>query len=394
MRALGAAACALFLGGCQPAAPEVAELELPAGPGSVAPALTQHPSGGVVLSWTEPLGDGHALRYSIFDGSWSDARTIARGDGWFVNWADFPAVTISADGRWIAHWLQREGEGTYAYGVRVVVSDDDGVSWSQPITPHRDGTLTEHGFVAHYPTEEGFGLVWLDGRNMTGAGHDGHGGHGAGGMTLRHALVAMDGTLSEELVLDDLTCDCCLNDVALGRDGPLVVYRDRTESEVRDIGILLRDAAGWTGPSIVHDDGWEIAACPVNGPVITTVADQVTVSWFTAARGQARMMLARSTDGGRSFPDVMVIDDQRPIGRGDMILRDGHALLSWLASHGASDAVIRLQRADGRSLDVAPVSASRATGVPQLGSAAGSLLVVWTDAGEARGLRGARVEGF
>ena len=37
----------------------------------------------------------------------------------FVNWADFPSLVVLDGGRLAAHWLQRNGSGTYAYGVRI-----------------------------------------------------------------------------------------------------------------------------------------------------------------------------------------------------------------------------------------------------------------------------------
>ena len=44
-------------------------------------------------------------------------------------------------------------------------SRDEGKTWSQPLTPHHDGTKTQHGFASLFEMPNGaLGLIWLDGR--------------------------------------------------------------------------------------------------------------------------------------------------------------------------------------------------------------------------------------
>ena len=79
----------------------------------------------LLFSWIESADDTSYLKMSRMDAEqWSEPVTIASGNDWFVNWADFPAVAASSDGRLSAHWLAREGDSTYTYGVRVSSSDD------------------------------------------------------------------------------------------------------------------------------------------------------------------------------------------------------------------------------------------------------------------------------
>ena len=46
----------------------------------------------------------------------------------------------------------------------------------------------------------------------------------------------------------------------------LAIYRDRTETERRDIA-SRRLQGNWTVSQPVGVDGWQINGCPVNGPV-------------------------------------------------------------------------------------------------------------------------------
>ena len=113
-------------------------VEPPAAPGSAQPNLALGGDGSVYLSWIETSGEDHALRFSSWQGdAWSPARTIAAGRDWFVNWADFPSVAASKDGTLAAHWLVRNGPGTYAYGVRLATSRDGGSTWSDPLTDRK-----------------------------------------------------------------------------------------------------------------------------------------------------------------------------------------------------------------------------------------------------------------
>ena len=200
------AAIGMLAGSQLPA--QIVAWETPAARGSVTPNLSVGAAGELYLSWLEPAADGrHALRFARRDGDeWAAPRTIASGDDWFVNWADFPSLVVMADGAMAAHWLQKSGRGTYAYDVCIARSRDGGASWGEAFRPHRDGTQTEHGFVSMLGRDDGsLAVIWLDGREMKADGH----GHGTGQMTLRSARVAPDGELHEETVLDKRVCECC-----------------------------------------------------------------------------------------------------------------------------------------------------------------------------------------
>lgn len=375
---------------------EVLELPSPAAPGSGQPFLTRTRDGAVLMSWLERAGDTtrvHALRFARWDGrSWSEPRTITSSDAFFVNWADFPSIIELPDGRLAAHWLARSGEGRYAYGVRIAWSGDGGATWSAPVTPHTDGTPTEHGFVSLFPLEGGIGAAWLDGRNFAGlqTGADDHG-PGAD-MTLRAARIADDGTLSIEQQIDGRTCECCQTDVAVGAGGPILVYRDRSPAEIRDIAIVRFAGGRWSEPAIVHDDGWVFPGCPVNGPAVAVTGERVGVAWYTAVGERPRVRIAFSEDGGRSFAPPIDVDDGAPAGRADLLfLDDGTALVSWIEGAGDS-AGVRVRTVvpgagAGPSATVSAASAERASGFPRMVSAGPGALFAWTEPGRPSRLR-------
>jgi len=206
-------------------------------------------------------------------------------------------------------------------------------------------------------------------------------------MTLRSREVSTDGTPGPETLLDDRVCDCCQTDATITPSGPVVVYRDRTEEpEVRDIYITRYVDGAWTEGTAVHDDGWFIWGCPVNGPAVAVAGENLAVAWFTGAGDEPRVKVAFSADDGATFGAATVIDGGNPAGRVAVVgLRDGSALIAWLERTGGEGAEVRLRRvrADGTmsgSVNLTASSSSRASGFPQMVQAPdGSLVMAWTD---------------
>jgi hypothetical protein len=372
----------------KPPTPAQRSIDPPAAPGSNASNLTTGNDGRVYLSWIEPTdGSAHRLRFTVWDDDrWASAKTIATGEDWFVNWADFPAIAALADGTLAANWLVRSADSTYAYDVHVAVSTDGGNHWTKPVIAHGDGTPTEHGFVSLLPMDDDtFHVVWLDGRDTSGDGH------GSGSMTLRAATLDRDGRMGAETLIDPRVCDCCQTDTALTAEGTLVlVYRDRSAEEVRDISIVRLEGDRWSEPAALHRDDWLMPACPVNGPAIDSRGDQVACAWFTAADGNGRVQLAFSVDDGRSFGPPIRVGGDHPVGRVDLlVMDDGSAIVSWLEQSQVTIQRIAPSGAAGQTHVIASTSDDRASGFPRMAQFDGQIFVTWTEPGEDSHVRAA-----
>ena len=378
------------------AAPAVVEaIESPAQRGSAEPFLygTQD---GVLLSWLEPVGDKtHALKFArMQNGRWSSPRTIVQRDDLFVNWADFPSIVEDAKGTLFVHWLQKSGSGTYAYDVRMATSTDGGTTWSEPFLLNRDGMQAEHGFVSLVPLREGgVGATWLDGRNMKAGDHE----HDGGDMTVRYATVDAGGNVRGDVEVDERACECCTTGMAMTDAGPVVVYRDRSGEEIRDISFVRQSESGWTRPQQIATDGWKINGCPVNGPQADAFGESVAVAWFTGAGDRQRVYVAWSADSGSTFAAPVIVDDGKPAGRVDVLLLDeGTALIAWLeqTSAGAEIRARRVSR-NGRtqpSRKIADSSMARAAGFPRIAKVGRQVYFAWTDQSAAsKRIRMARV---
>lgn len=346
--------------------------------------LATGPDGSVVLSWIEPDGDVDALRYSVFAGSaWDTAFTVTSGDNWFVNWADFPSVVPISASLWAAHWLVRREAGGYAYDIHAAFSEDAGKSWSEPFLPHTDNTDTEHGFVTMYPSGNGVGMVWLDGRKFVNEYDEND--VAASGMTLRAAEFEAARSAREEVLVDDLICDCCQTDVAITADGPVAVYRNRTVGEIRDIYLTRLVDGAWQPGTPVGDDGWNIPGCPVNGPVIQANASLVSVAWFSASDNLPKVQLAWSNDAGKTMSAPVEVAVGGLLGHvAAAMLPSGDMAVSWLKSADGGKAELHLRRVSpsghgGPQQVVAEATGVAPFSVPQLMLVGENLLLAWTD---------------
>ena len=382
--------------------PEVSEWVLPVTDIAAQPDLITTPDGRLLLSWIAAEGGkAHVLRFASFDGhGWTAAKDIARGDDWFVNWADTPHIAATADGALWAHWLRQTAAAAYAYDVVLSRSGDGGTTWSSAIPINDDGTPTEHGFVSLWPqTATTVGVAWLDGRNTAAGEHAGHDGHGGGAMTLRAANVDSALRKSAETEIDSHTCDCCQTSAALTDRGALLVYRGRDPGEIRDIlATRLQDGA-WTSPRKVHDDQWTMPACPVNGPAVAARGLQAWVAWYTAAGDVPQLRIATSSDAGDRFGAPVVIDRGEAVhGRAGVAVDGDSVWVSWVREDAQgqslwlarypSDLSRELQRLQVASLQ----GRGRATGFPQLAAGQGGVYLAWTDVVDGKPqLRGARV---
>jgi len=308
---------------------------------SAQPSIVSDNEDGFILTWQQRSDSGASLHFAQLDG---DGQVQHRGvvarstteHPWFVNWADFPSLAVLDNGDWVTFWLQKRSPATYAYDVHLTRSTDRGRSWSEPLIVHRDATASEHGFVSLVPAGEDRVLaIWLDGRNMAAdaTGH-GHGdAPGAAAMTLRSAIVDRAENISDEAEIDARTCDCCSTDAARMGDETLLIYRDRSVDEIRDMQFSVRGRmSAWSQPRLVHADGWKIAGCPVNGPALAVNGRRALAVW-TTMHGEA--LSVRAAIGGmRGFgPMIELEHGARTLGRVDAASWGrSRFLVSWVGA--------------------------------------------------------------
>jgi hypothetical protein len=286
-----------------------------------------------------------------------------------VNWADFPGLVSFGKTNLASLYLEKSANGPYTYDVKLKLSNDSGNTWNLPITPHTDNTNSEHGFVSKLALNDDTLLtVWLDGRQYAYAEENDS---IAKEMTLRGAILDQNGKMLHEYLVDERVCDCCQTDLAMTAKGPIVVYRDRTEEEVRDIYYSRLIDNEWSEPKPISNDQWTIAGCPVNGPSIAANENRIAVVWFTLNNDNPQVKLAFSNNNGKTFETPIVLNNGNTIGRVDVeLLTDNSAIVVWLEIV-ENNTVIQMQRihengAKSKVLTLAKTSEDRSSGFPRL----------------------------
>lgn len=372
----------------------------PADSGSQYPNLYQDETGTIFMSWILKIEeDLNSIQYSTYtERGWNPPQTVNISSDYFVNWADFPSV-VSQNGEVVAaHWLQKTEGGPYAYNVNVVFPAEQARRWTDSITPHSDETATEHGFVSMEPLSEDRVLaVWLDGRQTADRDHDEYS-DPEKAMTLRSAEISSDGSVTRIREIDGMVCDCCSTDLVMLDGEVAVVYRNRTTEEIRDIYISRYnlERGDWSEPEAVHNDGWEINGCPVNGPRIAYKNGKTAVTWYTEANGSPQVRTVTSNDDGQSFSEPAIISEENTIGRvGVAIGSEGEIYTSWMSTLNDNGYVmVRRLKPNGtmeEPIQVGITSSTRRSGFPRMSLLNDGLLLAWTQTEPIIRVRTARV---
>jgi|TARA_B110000240_G_scaffold120728_1_gene134945 hypothetical protein len=332
----------------------------------------------LLMSWIQNKDSIASLKYSKFNGiNWTAPTEIISGSDWFVNWADFPAIADN-NGSILTNILKKSAEGTYTYDIHLQLYSKQKNTWKNNILLNQDGIKSEHGFVSMLPyNNDSFFVTWLDGRTLVGVPKENE------QMTLRAAFIDAEGEISNDILLDDKTCECCNTAATMTSNGPIVAYRDRSDTEIRDISIVRFVNGNWTAPKNVYQDHWEIPGCPVNGPAIDSFNDAVALAWFTAENDNPRIQVSFSENQGETFGLQYRVDNGNAIGRVDIVMIDqNNAVVSWMEPDGI-DTLIQILKVSSNGEKNIPITitktrSERSSGFPQLELVGDRLYVAWT----------------
>jgi len=339
----------------------------------------------VYISWIETDSVNNYLYYSkLANDKWLEKKLIVKGKDWFINWADFPSIAInSKTNKMIAHYLKKSYDLTFTYDIKYLIKDDE---WSEEKYLNTDNTKSEHGFVSIKPFKDGFIASWLDGRKTNYLDKELNNNHeSVGPMTLRSALIDSNGKIVEEYEIDEQVCDCCQTSITVSNNVPIVVYRDRSDGEIRDISISKLKNNIWSNPKNLNEDKWKINGCPVNGPSVDSNDNFIAIAWFTLSNGEPSINLKFSNDNGESFGDLIKInnEEKRPLGRIDLeMLKNGSVIISWIdVNNGIGEISLRKVDPNGNKSEIinpSNISTKRISGFPQIENINNDIILSFT----------------
>jgi len=274
----------------------------------------------LLLSWTELNSDESLaqLKFATYkNNQWSAPITVAQGSNWFVNYADYAKVTPLSSLHLIASWLEFDTNSNFYYHFKISQSFDGGQSWSLPISPisqsHDQG---EHGFLSIINFNNKALLAWI---STVGDGFE-----------IQSSTLDKKNQFSDIITIDDSSCSCCHTDMINHNNQALLVYRDRTINEIRDIALTSLQNKTWSKPKIINHDNWQINGCPVNGPVLSSNASGYAVAWFNAANNRPQLQIMAKNNSLKTI--IHNLDNDEPLGYTDATaIDDERVVISWLS---------------------------------------------------------------
>jgi hypothetical protein len=248
-------------------------------------------------------------------------------------------VAVGPDGTVYVVWQNNvhvPGRRFPASNLRFARSLDGGVTFEPAIHVNDDAreAPASHTFHDIVVTRDGAVHVsWIDGRERaraareaeataggadtagtataagTGIPAGSHAGHIADasvpGSEVRVARLAADArSFGESVVVARDVCPCCRTSIVSDDGGAIYVAFRTARDDIRDIAIARSDDGGRTfaGPVRVHEDGWQLDACPHAGASLAVDGTgRLHVAWYTGASDGQGLWRAVSRDGGRSF---------------------------------------------------------------------------------------------
>ena len=295
----------------------------------------------------------------------------------------------SADVVWVS---KRAG----VRGIRAAASTNAGRSFA-PARWITSGDLTGmRGWESAAPGADGVvHAVWLDGRAASssnpgpaapavpGGAHR----HGAARQDIYHAMWKGDGAPIETAVASNV-CFCCKTAIVTRGADVFVAWRHLFPGGVRDIALARSSDGGRTfpEPTRVSEDNWRIDACPDDGPAMTVDDDGVLrLAWPTLVEegGASRIAIFASTsrDGGATFSPRTRVDGAAGGAAHPRIAtgRAGRSAVVWdELAEGSRRVMFRLT--DGGTPAV--VSTGRIASYPAIAAAGDGFVVAWTDQSE------------
>lgn len=353
-----------------------------------APSVLVDDGGTVHLAWIqEEAGGARNLYYLPLDRGAAPEATPAQ-----VNPADMPvaglhlapALALGRGGElfvsWSASHPKADGQ-PFASLLKLSRSTDRGRSFDPPVPVNDDPVVTGHSFDHLAVAPDGtVHLAWIDGRE---------------GKKEPATFVARSADsgrhVAKNLKVDDETCVCCRTAVATGPDGTVyVAWRKVFAGDIRETVVARSTDGGRTFSEavIVGHDRWAFPACPHRPASLGVDREgRLYVVWYTEGADETpAVYLAWSDDRGKTFSPKRALNTSKgtfPDHPQMAVNQDGLVVVAWEEqSPVRREVVVSYSRDRGKTFSRPQrVSEGKAHSPAVAVSASGEAVLAWTEQG-------------
>jgi Neuraminidase (sialidase) len=228
---------------------------------------------------------------------WSDAVTVSDNSHAIATRGNDVQLAVAGE-HLVALW-QTQGELPNMGALTSYYSQDGGKTWHKGNNPAVDNNGDQSHADLLADKQGVFHSVWLADPDENGY------------QSLRYAR-SVDGGVHWQppMKLDDSTCSCCWNTLALAPTGAVnVLYRDM---KPRDMAIMqsINHGEMWQRVSTVGEFNWQFDGCPHIGGGLVIADDNTLYSTvWTGLETKAGLYTLRSNDNGKTWTQP------QPLGR-------------------------------------------------------------------------------
>lgn len=191
-------------------------------------------------------------------------------------------------------------------------------------------------------------ITWLDKRDLFAAKAAGQPYTGSG---IYYTYSTDRGeTFAPNIKIADSTCECCRIGMTVNAKGlPEMVWRHIYDNGSRDHALSAFKDVSTPGDLVrISSDEWPVEACPHHGPSLTLDVGGVRhVTWYTQGTARQGGFYARSTDGGKTFVDIIPIGDNDSQAEHPFALALGNSVYAaWKEFDGEDSVLMVMSSAD------------------------------------------------
>lgn len=301
--------------------------------------IATHPNGDIWRVWAYKNQVFYAVS-NDYGGSFNKAVKItsinekisSRGE-------NRPKIAFSQIGDVYLSWA-RPGAKKYVGDIRFSFSNDDGISFSKPVTINNDELITGHSFNEMIVTDENkLILVWLDSRDKYNAKKAGKEFNGS---SIYSAQVMFDVnktvSFSNEKISQG-TCVCCRLTLLQSDTNQIsIMYRDIFGDNIRDFSLVNYDLANnkVVNSNRVTFDEWFINGCPHQGAGISKTNQRMHLTWFNqGSKGKGIFYAFTDNLGDTLSTPIFIGNIARQAVHPNIISNGNKVDIVWLEFNGA-----------------------------------------------------------